>query len=158
MKRLLLALLMVATPLSAHNFHASIAEVERNAGTKKVEIAIRVFPDDLQAVLSQRSGKSVALENDSSDPLIFEYLRSTLAVKVGGKAAKLRWVGKEFDVKTLWLYVEVDDAKGALVMRNVLLMESFADQVNTINAKRGGAVKSTTFMKGDEGEKEIVFP
>ena len=45
-------------PVMAHPFHASIAEAEFNADSGKLEVALRLHPVDLEAVLREKHGKS----------------------------------------------------------------------------------------------------
>lgn len=40
-------------PAQAHPFHVTIAEATRNAETKRIEVALRLWPEDLEAALTK---------------------------------------------------------------------------------------------------------
>ena len=60
----LVALLLAVTglPVQAHPYHTSIAEVNYNAKTHSLEIALKVFTDDLEETLSNLAKKPVAMK------------------------------------------------------------------------------------------------
>ena len=61
-KIILLALLLLSVTFtaSAHKFHLGFTQIGYNAQSKSTAITIRLFADDLENALSQRSGESGA--------------------------------------------------------------------------------------------------
>lgn len=159
-----LAIVSVVTPPrvdAAHKFHASLTQIEVNSTAKTVEVAIRVFADDLEEALTRRSGHRVRLETASDfDELALAYVASTLKlVAPDGEPLTLRWIGKEVAVDVVWLYVEAPLA-GRLDggrLETSLFFDLFDDQVNTVNLKDGKRRATLTFSTGD-GAKPIAFP
>ena len=145
---------------AAHKFHASLTQIEVNASAKTVEVAIRVFVDDLEEALTRRSGHRVRLETASDfDALSMAYVSSSLKLLApDGEPVVFRWIGKEASVDVVWLYVEAPLASrldgGRL--ENSLFFDLFDDQVNTVNLKDGKRRATLTFSTGD-GPKPLVI-
>ena len=145
----------------AHTFHAALAQVEYIATERRVEVALRVFVDDLESALSRRAGKTVRLDVTASfDALTLAYVRGTLAIESDtGAPLELRWVGKESSTDTVWIYVEAT-CPGGLDRGRIgcaVFFELFDDQVNTVNVKEGHRRATLTFVSGD-GARDIVLP
>lgn len=158
MKRALLAAVMslAAASLGAHSFHATLAEVEFNEESKRVEIAIRLFTDDLEKALSARAGKNVRLDlTEGVDASIAAYLRSNFVLRDDeGREVELRWVGRESDARVTWVYVDGPlPARATRVsIQSSLLVELFEDQVNSVNIRRAGKRSGLTFTRGDRAK------
>lgn len=158
-----LSIVSVVTPPrvdAAHKFHASLTQIEVNSTAKTVEVAIRVFADDLEEALTRRSGHRVRLETASDfDELALAYVASTLKlVAPDGEPLTLRWIGKEASVDVVWLYVEAPMSSNldGSVLENTLFFDLFEDQVNTVNLKDGKRRATLTFSTGD-GAKPIAL-
>src|SRR5918997_501181 len=84
-----------ARPGAAHKFYASLAQVEYNAASGTVEVAMRVFADDLELALTRRAGRPIRLERKKdSDRLVIEYLREKFELRNrAGERKELRLVG-----------------------------------------------------------------
>lgn len=151
------ALLVVVAPLIAHSFHASIGELELDSKTKRAELSLRVFTDDLENALSAGEPKAVKLETTSdADARIVAYLDARLVLRdANGKALKWKWVGRESDVQTTWIYVETTWSGAApKTLENRLFFELFADQVNSVNVRRDGKRSGLAYMR-DDGAKPL---
>lgn len=146
---------------AAHKFHASLTQIEVNAKAETVEVAIRVFVDDLEEALTRRTRRRIRLETASGlDALALDYVQSSLKLETPeGEGLAFRWIGKELSVDVVWLYVEASHAgriDGGRI-ENALFFELFDDQVNTVNFKDGKRRATLTFSTGD-GPKSIPFP
>ena len=83
-----------AAPLAlAHEFHVSSAEVEHNRESGKLEVALRVLPEDLEAALSRGRDRAVRLEVTAGvDALITAYLTHNFRVAgPGGEPRPVEW-------------------------------------------------------------------
>lgn len=146
---------------AGHKFHASLTQIEVNAKARTVEVAIRVFIDDLEEALSLRAGRRIRLETASDlDALALDYVQSSVKLDApDGKRLVFRWIGKEVSVDVVWLYVEapcsgpIDEGR----LENALFFELFDDQVNTVNLKDGKRRATLTFSTGD-GARPLAFP
>ena len=145
--------------LAAHKFYASLARVEYNEESKTVEVAMRVFADDLELALTRRSGRKVYLDKtkDAAE-LALAYLRETFEVSGrDGRKVELKWVGMETQADVAWLYFEASLPEGlaGASLRDRVLIELFRTQVNIINLKYGGRKLDLVFKRGDDGPRRI---
>ena len=147
-----------ANALWAHPFHVSLAEVEWNAQSGNLEVAVRVDPFDLERVLQQRVGRPLRLEKETEaqlDVLLREWVADVFRVEgrvaAGGRrrvATKLEWVGHEQTPRFVWLYFELAfpcDVQ-ALEVTQAMFLEEVPKQVNTVTLRVGrwtGAVNCT---------------
>jgi hypothetical protein len=143
---LLLALVLPAS-VSAHKFYASLAQVEKTA-EGRIEVVLRLFPDDVEQVLSAEAGRRVVM---GDTPLfrdeLMKYVGSRLVIESGKNRARFRYVGMEPSVNLLWVFIEADwprSLKGAR-LTNRLLLEVSVDQMNTVNLTEGAAKETFTF-------------
>lgn len=141
-----IALLAVANlPASAsasHPYHVSNAEVSWNAKTKCFEVALCVWPADLEKAISRQQGEPVDIDKvDDLDQLLERYIKQKFVIRpvankeVGAKPSNvelnkaqsangqeatnrrpapvaMRWVGHEKTLKTAWLYFELAGEEG----------------------------------------------
>ena len=136
---------------AAHPFHASIAEAEWNAKSGRLEVSLRVTPNDLERAIRQRTKERVQLEDSkSADRLIQDYLREVMRVEgQGGRKHKLVWVGKEVSVKEAWLHFEIEMPHGphGALISNRVLFDVQKEQINTINVRWKDQRKSLRFTR-----------
>ncbi len=155
---LLTILCACASSAEAHPFHVSIAEANRNPKTGNLEIALKVFPGDLERAVRLKTKQPVDLDKTKNvDKLIVEYLNTVFRVKsVDGKRRKIKWVGKEVTLKDAWLYFEIPIPGGleGAELEYRLFFELQEDQVNTINLVDGKRGNTLTFHK--DRPKQVV--
>lgn len=153
--------LTCAAYAAAHPFHTSVAETEWNAETKRLEVALRVTPEDLEAALTKRAEANVRLEDaEGVDELIVEYLNEHFTLRQQNdsdeeaKPLKLTWVGKEISTKAAWLYFEIDAPKGVegLEFANRLLIDEEESQINTVVVRDGQRKTTLRFDKKHPSE------
>ena len=126
----------------AHPFHVSHAQVEFNAKSSSLEVALHVHAIDLERVLHQVTGKPVDLDKTKKvDEKIKKYLNQVFLVRVKGKKKplKLKWIGKETTIKSAWLYFEVPVSKKvqAVNVSHHLFFKTVDGQENIINYRSG---------------------
>ena len=152
------ALFGAAPPARAHKFYTSLAQVEYNAETGTVEVALRVFADDLELALTRRAGRQVRLERTKDrDRLVVEYVREKFELKNrAGQTKELRLVGVEVEREVAWLYFEAEMPEGlaGARLRDQVLFELFAKQVNVVDFKWTGGKSDLVFVRGD-GERAV---
>jgi len=138
---LVLTSLSTAADLQAHPFHATYTEVDWNAKSKMLEVALRVQPEDLDRVLSLRTKRKINIEKTKGvDKLIQQYLAEVFLVEPKLKQpVPIRWVGKEVSSKEAWLYFEVSRPQGIedLKLLNRIFLEIIPDEVNTVRFRQG---------------------
>jgi hypothetical protein len=142
------ALVLAATgPASAHKFYASLAQVERTPDGR-LEVALRFFPDDLEAALRKATGRRVVVENTRVFGDAFTaWIDTVFSLEAGDRRTAFTYVGAEVSVKTVWVYVECawPHPLDVSTMTNALLVDLFPEQVNTVNFVEGGRRASKVF-------------
>ncbi|WP_461140055.1 DUF6702 family protein [Spirosoma pomorum] len=143
--------LISSRPLTLHDFHASVTQMQYNPQEKAFEISIRIFTDDLEKTLAKEVGKPVDLSvKAKNDPLLEKYIRAHFTYLNPQRQAKpFTYVGHEVEDDANWLYLEMpyDEAFQGGVMRQNILMEVFDDQVNMVNIQYKGQKKTFVFRK-----------
>jgi hypothetical protein len=145
-------LLWTATCLHAHSLHQSTAEAEYNPVTKKLEVSLTVFINDLETALIRQSEREVRLDKTPAaelDAQIQAYLAKTFVVTdASGKVAKIEWLGRQIDEETrksgdptvtLFFELALPDGLMDAKLRLAVFCELFKDQTNLIliqNEKR----------------------
>ena len=137
---------------AAHPFHTSHAEMEFNPKTKKLEVALRMYPGDLERAVARMQKSPVRLEKTQNiNDLILRYVNSTFLTrsKDSKKWQSAKWVGKELNVKTIWVYVEIPckDGLDGLVVRNRIFHELQANQINTVDFRERDRRLTLSFRK-----------
>ena len=162
---LITAVLAIATAASAHPHHVSVAEIERNGKTNRLEIALRVWPEDLEKTLEARTDRDIDLDStENVDELIADYLDETVLVAPKGEKPstgwrpdpiketddrgdtvqlpRIIWVGKQFERRDLWLYFELRLPEGMESLEdawisNRLFLRTVPSQENVMRIRDG---------------------
>lgn len=147
----------VAEPaLASHPFHVSRAEVDYNAKRKTLEVALCVWPEDLEKAVSKMEKSSFRIDDETEkkrDLLFKKYVEKKFRFLPNGKAegekkaaAVIRWVGSEIKIKQGWLYFEVDvsDSAANWKIENSMFFELNDDQMNHIQVRNGKVLNTQT--------------
>lgn len=153
----LLALCAAAPRAGAHPYHVAFLEAEANPETGRLEVAMRVFPEDLERAAALRLGmERVSLEKtpDIGD-ILSDYLARTILLRDpdapepdpddqsaddAPERSSVHWVGMELGVRHTWLYFEVEldspEIEGLEIsVRSMFEVEP--TQVNAVRFRRG---------------------
>jgi len=126
-----------------HPIHLSLCEVNLNPKTKKLEIGLKIFIDDLEDAIRLQGNPVIYIgtekEKPIADSLIFDYILQRFQVTQGTSQLTFDWVGKENseDLMAVWCYFEsnkLPNLDQTLQFKNCLLMELFGDQKNILHA------------------------
>ena len=136
------AILILSSGWLPHKFYVSLTELSYNALSKRFEVSMRIFPDDLDRALLERSGiqtqLGTELEHERADSLLTAYLLESFSIHVEDQEIALNYLGKEPESDAIWCYLESDpvsdpvSAPQVISIRNELLTELFPDQVNIV--------------------------
>lgn len=139
---------------SAHRYHESLTRIDYNETEKLFEITILLFTHDLVPVLEKQTGKRIDLEKTPDiDKIILEYLGRNFVLKnKKGEAQKLNWVGKQVEIESVYVYVEIPSAEtpeGAS-LQNTIFFETFNEQTNRVSFRFDGKKADLLFVAGDK--------
>lgn len=149
-----------APPAVRHNFHTSLTRLDYNTSEKIVEITIQLFTHDLSPLLEKRAGKRIDLEKSPEvDRLLIDYLNQNFIFKDKNGAQKnLVWVGKELEVDTAYVYIQIplEDGLQGASLQNTIFFESFSEETNLVLSRFDKKKADLLFVSGDKF-KEISF-
>lgn len=162
MKTLLVALSLLLSGTSLHEFHVSKCQIEYVETEQSLQISMHIFIDDLEEALRQRGKDQLFIctkrEAKEAEQYLIDYLRNRISIKVNEQKVDFNFVGKEISdgLAAVWCYLEVKgiDQLSQLEISNKLLQEVFEDQKNLMsiigpNGKKGYAL----FQKGSKAER-----
>jgi hypothetical protein len=135
--------------LSLHPIHVSIAEIDHNADAKALQITLRIFIDDLElSIRNKTNSPEMDLLNPggstSTDRLVSDYLSNALKLKVDKKAVQTNYLGHEIEGPAMICYIEVPNVKKfkSIEVTNMAILETHEDQSNLVNVNYKEKVKS----------------
>ena len=123
----------------AHPFFISLTEMRYNAGSKKMEIAQKIFWDDLEVALSKENGGTVDFlkpkDKAKLENLVEVYLLQHTQVWVNGKLISLNYLGHEVEEDAAWFYLESSTTPlpKTVEVKNTLLIRDFDGQQNIVH-------------------------
>jgi len=168
MKALILTLaLCLSWQAQAHTLHQSTAEGEYNSKTKKLEVSLTVFIDDLELALIRQSEKWISFEKTAEaelDAQIQTYLiKNFQLMNAKGDVSKLTWVGRKVDTAsvpkedpevTLFFELDLPEGFSGITLRYAILQDLFKDQINLLHL-RGKAKPREFLFTQAEAEKRL---
>lgn len=154
---LLVAALLLAAALHAHQQKEAVTRVLFNARTGNIEVMHRFLLHDAEHATRELFGETFDLLSNAEDRDRFEayvHDRFTMADQDAVRLA-LTPVGNEIENRFLWVYAEcpIPDGLTALTLSHDALRDLWPEQVNLVNVERGETLRSALF---DGGRTEIT--
>ena len=158
------AVVATTPPAGAHAIHASVAEADYNAETRRLEVSLRVFIDDFEAALSVHARRRLSLAatpREEFDAAARAYLAEKFTVRTpDGRIVPPTWVGREVrDAENeLWFHFEVPLPGGVEGCRvhHQALGEQFPGQINSVRLRDGERRLTLVFLPR-QTEKTVRF-
>ncbi|GAA4375489.1 hypothetical protein GCM10023186_08240 [Hymenobacter koreensis] len=150
--------MLLSVAAFAHAYHASIMEVKVNGKTQQLEVALKVFTDDLEKALSVGQPRAITLGQASPvevQPLIAAYLRRTVVFSgKPGEDIPLKYLGMEKENDAHWLFftVKLPRPMQGVRLQQRLMLDLFPDQMNIVNVEANGKKQSALFRDGNEAQ------
>lgn len=136
-----------------HEFYVSVCEIDYNEENKSLEIAIKLFTDDLELAIQEQGAIDFKIDDTKkADVYIAKYLKSGFQVKVDEVDLDYEFIGKEVSLDNVtWCYVEVKEVTGvsSIEIKNALLTELFDDQKNMVHVRVNDKTKSLILRKSE---------
>lgn len=146
--------------VKAHPFFISLTEIRYNPSSQKMEIAQKIFWDDLEEALGNHFDEKVDFLNPSDkvklDRQVKEYLLKNNQVTVNGKVLTLNFLGFEIEEDAAWFYIEssTSELPKTVEVKNTILLEDFAGQQNIVHVyNQSKSPRSLLLGKGEEKGK-----
>lgn len=147
--------------LGAHNYHVSIVDIHYNEQNRSLEIATKLFVDDLEYAY-EKQGKYLYLntdkEKDSANYFIHKYLQDHIQIALDGMNKEFTFFGKEYDDHIVWCYLEIKNVGSFSEMEvtNTNFFELFDDQSHMIHIEKGEQ-KETIILKRAKPSGKVQF-
>jgi len=130
-----------------HPIYVSTSEIDYNKEDKILEIAIKIFSDDLEEVLSATKGEAVEIGTNREHPkateYITEYLQNHFKLEVNGKDVSFEYVNRKLikdEFFAMWVLIQVPriNKLKSLVLKNDILLDFNNGQQNHIKFRDSG--------------------
>jgi hypothetical protein len=157
----LIVLVFSTTLLALHPYHISITEIYQNPESGKLEITIKIIPEDLilvlEKVVKQKLYIGETREETSTDSTVSAYLKNHFSLAVNEKQIVIKFIGKEAEPDFFWCYLESESLTtiNSLKITNTVLMEMNQAQTNIVHVFIGKE-KRTAYLSRDNKSK-VVF-
>ena len=145
---------------SAHPFHISIAELQFNPESGKIEASLKVHVVDLERELARLAKTRVRVESDELSKYATRFLDSyfylipladakkakveSLLLSRGSdatpvNASTVEFVGHELETSWAWLYFELTPPDGTedLALVDAVFLNTIEQQINTVTVRHG---------------------
>lgn len=122
-----------------HPFFISLTEMRYNPESKKMEIAQKIFWDDLEVALASEFKEKVDFlkpkDKAKLESQVKTYLLKHNQVWVNGKSVMLTYLGYEVEEDAAWFYLEssVVELPKSVEVQNTLLLKDFEEQQNIVH-------------------------
>ena len=151
---------MLTTAGNAHPIRTSYAEADFRPETQRLEIALRVYPDDLETALTAHAGHFITLANTpppAFDLALLAYLRATFILRAAdGTTPELNLLGRELkdNAQHLWIYFycTLPGGPSGARLAHRFLRDAFPDQLNALRVGQ----KGQTLLFLNNVEKELT--
>lgn len=143
----LILIAVILMSFMEHPIYVSTSEIDYNKEDRQLEIAIKIFSDDLEEVLSIEKGEKVEIGTDREHPqataYIVEYLREHFKLEINGKEASFEYVNRKLirdEFFSMWVLIQVPriNKLKSLVLENDILVDFNDGQQNHIKFRDSG--------------------
>jgi hypothetical protein len=147
-----------------HDFYAGIIDIHHNQDNQSLEIAVKLFIDDVDAVLEQFRGYEFKLatpdQREGAEDALASYFQDHFKLNIDGERYGWNWLGYEFEEEVIWVYLECENLPqkpAEFGLRCSLLTDRFERQVNYIHFVSGDFNRRWAFNV-DYYEDLLRFP
>ena len=146
-----------------HPFFITLTELRFNPSSKKMELAQKIFWDDLEVALSKEAGVTVDFlkpkDKAKLESQIKAYLLKHTQVWVNGKTVQLTYVGYEVEEDAAWFYLEstTTTTPKTVEVQNTLLLRDFAGQQNIVHVYLNSKSPKSLLLGEGKEKGRIIF-
>jgi hypothetical protein len=135
-----------------HPVHVSILNAEYTTKGKSIDLSFKVFTSDLELAIYHNYAAALNLgkpnENPDASKFIDKYLSGAFSLTINNNnQPKLVYTRKAINEDAIWLYyhVPINDKVKSLKIRNLVLLDIYADQTNLLILAIDGKEKGYRF-------------
>ena len=145
----------VTLATAAHPVHASNTQVDVSQNHRRLDIAVRMFTDDLEVALA-RAGRPVSvLRSDpfEVDSALSAYLGQRLLIGIdGGPLTRARGTQhrQDEDATLVFLQLDLRATPGRITIEQRVMLDQFDDQTNLVHVRFDTMRRSALIRRGNE--------
>lgn len=131
-------------PLTAHPIHTTMAQLTHDGRSGEVRVVIRVFADDFGLAVAHAFGGT-----GEPRPMAAYLTRHLVLQGPRGERIPLQWVEARQQAEVIWIRLRgsaPDGLRGGR-LRNALVFDLHADQVNIVKASYRGTDRTLLFTR-----------
>jgi hypothetical protein len=142
-----------------HPFYISLTEIRYNNTNQSLEIAQKIFWDDLEVALGDKYKTKVDFLNTQNkavlEEMVKDYLLEKNQIKVNGQVVSISYLGYEIEEEAAWFYLEATNVPlpKLVEIKNEVLIQNFDGQQNVINFYLDKKPKSLILYRDNETGK-----
>tara|TARA_R110001592_G_scaffold101302_1_gene286720 strand:+ start:152571 stop:153020 length:450 start_codon:yes stop_codon:yes gene_type:complete len=139
--------------METHPFFISLTDMVYNEKRQQIEIAQKIFWNDMETSLTIASGKQVNFlkpeDPELLESLIKDYMLANNKLEVDGKKLKLTYLGHEIEEDAAYFYMESEKVPepSQVTIYNTILIDDFPTQQNIVNFYKNRKPKSLITRK-----------
>ena len=163
MQQLYISWIVLVLLAKTHPFYLSLTEIRFNSSSKKIEVAQKIFWDDLETALGRHFNENIDFLNpeDQSklDSQIHRYLLTHNQVLVNGKLLTLNYLGYEVEEDAAWFYLESSETEApkTVEVKNTILLDDFNGQQNIVHIYNQSKSPRSLLLGKGEATGKIEF-
>lgn len=144
--------------LFAHRFFFGISELNVNHKTNQIEIIHQFTLHDVENLIAQQEDVNFSPEHPQYETLIRQYFEKHFKIHNNSTIIMIDWVGLEIVRDQVFVYQEAKYPNFliGLVVKNDLLTDTYAKQINTVNFQDNNLKGSLTFSKSQRSAKILA--
>ncbi|WP_215226548.1 DUF6702 family protein [Echinicola shivajiensis] len=145
---------MLGWMVNFHPFYISVTDVNYNTEAKSLEIAQKIFWDDLEQALNKKYDEDLDFLHPKDlkklNELVEAYLLENNAFEVNGNLVRIDYLGYEIEEDAAWFYMEAKNVPmpKKVKITNKVLVSDFQEQQNMINFYLNDEPKTLILYKG----------
>jgi hypothetical protein len=143
---------LISQSAFAHKYFFAISDINVNHHTQTLEIIHQFTIHDVENAIAEQQQIKFSPEHPRYEKLIQQYFEKHFKIQNNNTSIKLSWIGLELVRDKLWVYQESDSLKNfnGLVVKNDLLIDTYPEQINTVNFQNNNDYISVTFSKSKQ--------
>jgi len=160
MQQFYISMISLGWMVLSHPFYISLTEIRQNPNSNRLEIATKIFWDDLEVGLSSFHEETIDFLNPDDQEMLQQqveaYLKENFQIWIAEK--EINWVllGFEVEEDAAWFYLESDPVKleNNIRIKNSVLIEDFSTQQNIIHVYQGNSLSPRSLLLGKGQETD----
>ena len=152
------------TTSEVHKFYTSLTEIDYLTDKREIQVALKIFTDDLEDAIKKDDGKQLYLDTskeiENTDAYLKKYLLNNFTIKIKEKQQTMQYAGKEYIDDATWVYFKYSDLpkriKSISITNNVII-SLHRKQKNLINFKKDRKLFKSSILKKGSSTMIIKF-